>query len=40
MGSVAETVMVTTKRPVMLVKPERLPVAHHIDETETFLSAH
>jgi nucleotide-binding universal stress UspA family protein len=40
MGSVAETVVVTTKRPVMLVKPERLPVAHHIDETETFLSAH
>ena len=40
MGSVAERVMLTTKRPVMLVKPERIPVAQHIDETETFLSAH
>jgi nucleotide-binding universal stress UspA family protein len=40
MGSVAEKVMLTTKRPVMLVKPERIPVPHHIDETETFLSAH
>lgn len=40
MGSVAEKVMLTTKRPVMLVKPERVPVAHHIDETETFVSAH
>jgi hypothetical protein len=24
----------------MLVKPERIPVAAHIDEVETFLSAH
>jgi len=40
MGSVAEKVMLTTKRPVMLVKPEKVPVAHHIDETETFSSAH
>jgi nucleotide-binding universal stress UspA family protein len=40
MGSVAEKVMLTTKRPVMLVKPERIPVAAHIDEVETFLSAH
>ncbi|HEY7586667.1 MAG TPA: universal stress protein [Candidatus Deferrimicrobiaceae bacterium] len=40
MGSVAEKVMLTTKRPVMLVKPEKVPVAHHIDETETFVSAH
>jgi nucleotide-binding universal stress UspA family protein len=39
MGSVAEKVMLTTKRPVMLVKPEKIPVAHHIDETETFLGA-
>lgn len=39
-GSVAEEVMHTTKRPVMLVKPERFPVAHHVDEAETFLSAH
>lgn len=40
LGSVAEEVMLTTKRPVMLVKPERYPVAHHVDEAETFLSAH
>ena len=40
LGSVAEEVMLTTKRPVMLVKPERFPVAHHVDEAETFLSAH
>ena len=40
MGSVAEKIMLTTKRPVMLVKPERIPVAAHIDEVETFLSAH
>jgi hypothetical protein len=39
MGSVAEKVMLTTKRPVMLVKPERIPVAPHIDETDTFLGA-
>lgn len=40
MGSVAEQVMHTTKRPVMLVKPERFPVARHIDEGEVFKSAH
>jgi nucleotide-binding universal stress UspA family protein len=40
MGSVAEKVMLTTKRPVMLVKPEKFPVEHHVDEAETFLSAH
>jgi len=40
MGSVAENVMLTTKRPVMLVKPERVPVAHHKDEADVFLSAH
>ncbi len=39
MGSVAEKVMLTTKRPVLLVKPERLQVSH-IDETDVFLSAH
>jgi len=39
MGSVAEKVMLTTKRPVMLVKPERIPVAHHVDEGDVFLSA-
>ena len=40
LGSVAEEVMLTTKRPVLLVKPERIPLAHHVDEAETFLSAH
>jgi len=40
MGSVAERVTLATKRPVMLVKPERIPLAHHIDEMDTFLSAH
>jgi nucleotide-binding universal stress UspA family protein len=40
MGSVAEKVMLTTKRPVMLVKPERIALAEHIDEIDTFLSAH
>ncbi|MBI5575831.1 MAG: universal stress protein [Deltaproteobacteria bacterium] len=40
MGSVAEQVMLTTKRPVMLVKPEKFPVAHHVDEGEVFTSAH
>ena len=39
MGSVAEKVMLTTKRPVLLVKPERLHVSH-IDEADVFLSAH
>jgi nucleotide-binding universal stress UspA family protein len=40
MGSIAEKVMLTTKRPVMLVKPERFPLERHVDEAETFLSAH
>ncbi len=39
MGSVAEKVMLTTKRPVLLVKPERLQVSR-VDETDVFLSAH
>ncbi len=39
MGSVAEKVMLTTKRPVLLVKPERLHLSR-IDETDVFLSAH
>ncbi len=39
MGSVAEKVMLTTKRPVLLVKPERIQVTH-IDEADVFLSAH
>ena len=40
MGSVAEQVMLTTKRPVMLVKPDKFPLAHHIDEGEVYSSAH
>lgn len=39
MGSVADVVMRTTKRPVLLVKPERLQLTH-IDEADLFLSAH
>ena len=38
MGSVAEQVMHTTKRPVMLVKPERV-VTKTIEEVDVFLSA-
>jgi nucleotide-binding universal stress UspA family protein len=39
MGSVAQKVALTTKRPVMLVKPEwaRVP---RFEEADTFLSAH
>ncbi len=40
MGSVAEKVMLTTKRPVLLVKPERVPTPGHLDESDVFLSAH
>ncbi len=39
MGSVAEKVALTTKRPVVLVKPERFP-KQTIDEVDVFLSAH
>lgn len=39
MGSVAEKVVLTTKRPVMLIKPERARIPAHVDEGETFLSA-
>src|SRR4030065_332869 len=39
MGSVAEKVMLTTKRPVMLVKPERSR-KERIEEVDVFLSAH
>ncbi len=35
-GSIAEKVLLGTKRPVLLVKPERVAVAHHVDEQETF----
>ena len=39
MGSVAEKVMLTTKRPVMLVKPERSR-KERVEEVDAFLSAH
>src|SRR3972149_1282551 len=39
MGSVAEKVMLTTKRSVMLVKPERSRT-ERIEEVDAFLSAH
>ncbi len=35
-GSVAERVMLGTKRPVLLAKPERVHLAHHVDEQEVF----
>ncbi len=35
-GSIAEKVLLGTKRPVLLVKPERVAIAHHVDEQETF----
>ncbi len=31
-GSVAEKVLLGTKRPVLLAKPERVRIAHHVDE--------
>ena len=33
-GSVAEKVLLGTKRPVLLVKPEKVAIAHHVDEQE------
>ncbi len=39
MGSVAQKVMLTTKRPVMLVKPERTHAAR-VEEVDMFLGAH
>lgn len=38
MGSVAQKVMLTTKRPVMLIKPERTH-AERVEEVDVFLSA-
>lgn len=35
-GSIAEKVLLGTKRPVLLVKPERIAIAHHVDEQVTF----
>ncbi len=39
LGSTAEKVMWTTRRPVFLVKPEKGRIAHHIDEAEAFGAA-
>jgi len=39
MGSVAQKVMLTTQRPVMLVKPERVHAAR-VEEVDMFLGAH
>lgn len=39
MGSIAQKVMVTTKRPVMLVKPERVH-ATRVEEVDAILGAH
>jgi nucleotide-binding universal stress UspA family protein len=36
MGSVAEKVLLGTKRPVLLAKPERVHLEHHVDEQEAF----
>jgi len=36
LGSVAEKVLLGTKRPVLLAKPERVHIAHHVDEQEVF----
>jgi len=33
-GSVAEKVLLGTKRPVLLAKPEKVHIAHHVDEQE------
>ncbi len=35
-GSIAEKVLLGTKRPVLLAKPERVHLAHHVDEQEVF----
>ena len=35
-GSIAEKVLLGTKRPVLLAKPERVAIAHHVDEQEVF----
>jgi nucleotide-binding universal stress UspA family protein len=34
LGSIAEKVLLGTKRPVLLVKPEEVRIAHHVDEQE------
>ncbi len=35
-GSVAEKVLHGTTRPVLLVKPEKVHIAHHVDDQEAF----
>jgi len=39
LGSTTEQVMLRTKRPVFVVKPEKIHAARHIDETEVFAAA-
>ncbi len=39
LGSTTEQVMLRTRRPVFLIKPETVRAAHHIDETEVFVGA-
>ena len=39
LGSTTEAVMLRTKRPVFLVKPEKMHAAQHLDETEVFVGA-
>ncbi len=39
LGSTTEQVMLRTKRPVFLVKPEKIHAARHLDETEVFVAA-
>ena len=34
-GSIAEKVLLGTKRPVLLAKPEKVRIAHHVDEFGT-----
>jgi len=36
LGSTAEKVVYTTKRPVFLVKPEKIQTARHVDEAEIY----
>jgi nucleotide-binding universal stress UspA family protein len=39
LGSTTEQVMLRTKRPVFLVKPEKIHAARHLDETEVFVAS-
>lgn len=39
LGSTAEKVVYTTKRPIFLVKPEKIFIARHVDEGEVYAKA-